>query len=199
VKRLSAGFVALFVALTTFLVLAPRASAAPAQDSQEACFPGDPIDYPPSAPGTEIELSLALVNGHFDPGASGVIGVTGAVPGLSYCGIVFSTPIVLQPQVASGTGGLSYIRFAVPADFQLNAMHHLDLYRQRKLVGAFDFCVKGDGDIGPTTACAAGKGKLPRTGVDHLMVLLRWAALALGLGAFFTYLRRRREQAHRPI
>ena len=196
-KRLGAGFIALLVALAALVLVAPEASAAPAQ-ATEACFPDDPIDYPPTAPGVEIELRLSLVNGHFEPGAQGFIGVTGAVPGLQYCGIVFSEPIKLQPQVASPAGGLSYIRFAVPADFQLNAMHHLDLYRQRKLVGAFDFCVKADGDIGPTSACGADKGKLPRTGSDHLLVLARWGAVALGLGAFFTYLRRRREQAIRP-
>lgn len=195
-RRLSGGFIALLVALAALVVLAPAASSAPAQ-AQEACFPGDPVDYPPSAPGAEIELRLSLVGGHFNPGADGSITVTGAIPGLSYCAIIFSTPIVLQPKASDG-GNISYIRFAVPADFQLNAMHHMDLYRQRKLVGVFDFCVKANGDIGPTSACgAADKGKLPRTGADNLLVLLRWGALALGLGAFFMYLRRRREQSHR--
>jgi hypothetical protein len=179
-----------------------------------------------------LDLNLTLDLGHYDPGGAGGITISGAIPGFEYCGVTFSAPIVLPAQNASAAGKLVWSGLAVPADFQLNALHHIDVYHQKTKVGNFDFCVKSDGSIGPTSACkptsvttappggttggttggstgattagtstgggavAGSGGNLARTGLDHLLDVLRVALIALALGAAALY-GRRRMQANR--
>lgn len=169
------------------------AGAAPVQETPEHCLPGSSIDYPATPGATALE-PLRLDGGHFTPGGTGWIDISGAREGI-YCGIAYSTPILL-PNMRAQAGKLMYRNFAVPADFELNAMHHIDIYKLQVKVGNFDFCVDRKGDIAPTSACkataVAGKpGKLARTGQDHLMELVRIAILVIGLGAGALYLRRR--------
>ena len=173
-------------------------SAAPSQDGLQCVVP-PASDYPPT-PGSVGFEPLVLTSGHFNPGSSqgNLVIIDGARDGV-YCGQGFSTPFSL-PNATSTGGRLTYNSFAVPADFQLNAMHHIDIYKLRVKVGNFDFCVDKKGDIAPTSVCKAlanKDGKLPRTGVDQLMALLRVALVALGVGGGALYLRRRR-LASRP-
>lgn len=185
--------------LVSALGLAPS-SAAPAQDGLQCVVPPD-ADYPPTPGSVGIE-PLVLTSGHFNPGqtAGNSVIIDGAREGV-YCGQGFSTPFFLPNAQANSAGRLSYSNFAVPADFQLNAMHHIDIYKLKVKVGNFDFCVDKKGDIAPTSVCktalASKDGKLPRTGVDQLMALLRAALVALGVGGGALYLRRRR-LASRP-
>jgi hypothetical protein len=200
VKRISkAACVALLVLGLVSTLGTEIASAAPSQDTPQAqldaeCFPGTTNDYPPNPGDTNIEPALALGPGHFDPGGRGRFTVLNGVADNVYCGVAFSTPIRLPATRANAQGTLSY-DVAVPADFELNAMHHIDIYRRHTKVGNFDFCVNKKGDISPTSACQAGakdRSSLPKTGTDRLLDALRAGLVALGLGATALYLRRRR-------
>ncbi len=177
---------------------------ASAQDPASECFPATGGDYPPSGVVVAIEVNLDLEGGALSPTVSitadGRLELTGAEPGVTYCGILFSDPITLAPTVAGPDGTLVF-NTDVPADFELNAAHHLDVYREGRLVGAFDFCVTKSGNITSLTdkVCqtdgTTGKGRLARTGVDRLFDTLKIAALLLVAGAAFLYLRRRRHNA----
>jgi hypothetical protein len=202
VKRIStAACVALLVLGLASTLAVDVASAAPQQETptqaalDAACFPPATNDYPPNPGDSNIDPKLALGQGHFDPGGRGEFDVLNGVPGDVYCGVAFSTPIRLPATAANARGTLNY-NVAVPADFELNAMHHIDVYRRHVKVGNFDFCVNKKGDISPTSACQTGAktdgGRLPKTGADHLMDVVRAALVALGLGATALYLRRRR-------
>lgn len=192
------------MALVTAVVLVP--SPASAQDSAAACFPGSGADYPPAGPAVAIEASLSLQAGDIDPPLQlasadvSVITIAGAQPGATYCGTLFSTPVTILPTVASPSGVLTF-RPAVGRDFELGAPHHLDVFRNRQLVGAFDFCVTKTGAVTPLGkgGCRAAAGtKLARTGGDRLLEMVQIAALALAVGAAFIYLRRRRQAAATP-
>ena len=152
-KRISTGarIPLLLLALVAMLLggLATNASAAPAQDSN-ACFPGTDPDYPPVGPSVQIDLNLTLLVGQFNPGASGHIEIGGAQPNVNYCGVAFSTPITLPAKQANAQGKLIY-DIAVPADFELGAMHHIDVYKQQVKVGNFDFCVNKSGALAPNS------------------------------------------------
>ena len=193
-KRIGMGAAAALLVLGLVSTLAPGASAAPASTSLAiSCLPGSGPDYPPLPAPSGIE-PLTLLGGHFTPGGTGSADIGGATTGV-YCGSGFSTPFLL-PNMTATNGKLAYRGFAVPADFELNAMHHLDIYKLQVKVGNFDFCVDKKGDIAPTSVCkaaavAAKPGKLPRTGTDHLLDIVRIAVLLLGLGAGAHYLRRR--------
>jgi hypothetical protein len=205
VKRIStAACVALLVLGLVSTLGVDLAAAATAQDPNQpaldaACFPPASVDYPPSGGDTNIDPRLQLGPGHFDPGGRGHFTVLHGVPGDVYCGVAFSTPIRLPATRADAQGTLTY-DVAVPADFELNAMHHVDIYRRHVKVGNFDFCVNKKGDISPTSACGSGGktvasnagGNLPKTGANHLLDLIRAAIVALGIGAAALYLRRRR-------
>jgi hypothetical protein len=211
VKRgLAGGIVVLMLFAVLSSLASSPASAAPAQDTA-ACFPGTDPDYPPTGNNGTLE-PLVLVSGVFNPGASGTVVIGGAVPGDTYCGFLFSTPVTLVPRVADAQGRLTW-PVAVPADFKLVAMHHIDVYKEQSKVGNFDFCVGASGTIVATSTCSpsqqvtsttktttqvqantdtkASSGKLPRTGSD-LFGLLQVALLAIGLGAWTLYVRRRR-------
>lgn len=197
-RTFAAALVALLALGTFTLVGSAPAAAAPAQDST-ACFPGTDPDYPPTGPSVRIEGSLTLESGTFVPGGSGRIVIAGATPGGTYCGVTFSTPIVLPAKQANAQGRLVY-DLAVPRDFELGAMHHIDVFRQQVKVGNFDFCVARDGRIAPNAACAtkAGTktaGPLARTGADGALDIARIGLIALALGAGALYLRRRRTLA----
>jgi LPXTG-motif cell wall-anchored protein len=199
VKRIGKGTVVtlLVLGLVSALGVATPAGAAPAQDGGViVCVPPPNADYPPT-PGSAALEPLTLLRGHFDPGATGTLDIGGASDGV-YCGRGFSTEFRLPNATADSTGTLRYRGFAVPADFELNAMHHIDIYKLSTKVGNFDFCVDTKGDIAPTSVCkaaAAKPDKLPKTGTDHLMDLLRAALLILGVGGGALYLRRRQLSA----
>ncbi len=172
--------------------------------AQDACFPPTASSYPPQAPEGEAEPGLRLTGGLLLNGDPGTLTVSGAVGGIEYCAILLSTPINLGTKVATAQGVLSW-GLNVPSDFQLNALHHLDVYRQGRLVGAFDFCVNLQGRLAEVQTCsssvlgknntntgAAGSKALPRTGMDRLFEILRVAAAALAVGVLLLYLRRRR-------
>jgi LPXTG-motif cell wall-anchored protein len=201
---------AVVMALAIFSLLGLTSASASAQTppaQNPACAPpGTGSDYPPTQPAIEPSLQLSLSTGLLLPGTTtGNLLVTGAVPNLTYCGILFSAPVVIDPTVAAANGDLHFDNLAIPSDFKLNAMHHLDVYRRGSLVGAFDFCVTTTGHLATASACqdaaaanngskspGASHGALPRTGWDHLVEVLKAAGLALAAGALFMYLRRRR-------
>jgi hypothetical protein len=224
VKRISMAAIALLV-LAVGAVWAPGIAGAAPQDATTDCLPGDTSAYPPETPAVNIDLNLKLDFGHYDPGGAGLADVSGGIPGEVYCGINYSAPIVLPAQNASAAGKLTWGGLAVPADFQLNAMHHIDVYHLKTKVGNFDFCVTKTGDIGPASLCkptsvttppggttggttggstgattagstggtavAGSGGSLARTGLDHLIDVMRIALIALTLGAAALYGRRR--------
>jgi hypothetical protein len=184
------------MALVAVLALqANPADAAPSQDTS-ACFPGSDPDYPPTGPDVQIEASLVLQVGHFVPGASSHIEIGGATEG-EYCGLGFSTEFVLPAKAPNAQGKLIYDVIA-PADFELGAMHHIDVYKRQVKVGNFDFCVDKKGDLAPVSACNAGqkpgKGNLPKTGANHLADLVRLALVLIGVGGGVYYVRRRQLQ-----
>ncbi len=208
------------LAIGSLIGLAP--TTALAQDAASACFPPAANgDYPPTSPAIESPLLLSFADGFLLPGRTdGHLTVQGGQAGLTYCGTLFSAPVTLTPTVAGTDGAIHFANINVPSDFQLNVTHHLDVFRQQHLVGAYDFCVTSSGSLAapgspsctsttsPTavagangTATGSGSGaalgtkaagSLPHTGWDHLIQVLKAAALALGLGALFMYLRRRR-------
>jgi hypothetical protein len=199
VRRIIISVVALMAFIGVgFGVMAAPAGARPAQATDAACFPTDASAYPPVGPKVQIEVGLHLVSGHFVPGGTGVLVVGGATAGTAYCGFLFSTPVVLSRLMSDAQGLLSYSQ-AIPADFALNAMHHVDIYRQQIQVGSFDFCVNKAGDLAPTSECDAARSvsaSLPRTGLAWLLDALKVAALLLALGAALLYMRRRRIATH---
>ena len=145
-----------------------------------------------------------MTDGLLVPGsASATIVLGGAVPGGDYAGSLFSRVVDLPRTSATGAGVVRFTGLAIPADFRLETVHHLDVHRGCDLVGAFDFCVAANGHIAPAASCHAvvaaasghASGSLPRTGWDHLFELLRLAALLLGTGTLLLYLRRRRAAA----
>jgi hypothetical protein len=192
VKRIGMGTAVALLVLGLATTFAPGAGAAPASASLAiSCLPGSGPDYPALPAPTGLE-PLTLLAGHFTPGGTGSVDIGGAGAGV-YCGSGFSTPFLL-PNMSATNGKLAYRGFAVPADFELGAMHHLDIYKLQVKVGNFDFCVDKKGDIAATSVCksvAAKPGKLARTGTDRLLDIVRIAVLALGVGAGAHYLRRR--------
>lgn len=178
------------------------------------CLPGNVSDYPPANPEIDGNLRVRLSGGHLLPGTSGNrLVVEGGESTRVYCGMLYSTPVELGAVAADDDGTITWDGVPVPADFKLDAVHHLDVYESGSLVGAFDFCVDQQGALVSTSSCGAsnvgatsattvaagtaadhGKasGALPRTGWDHLLDVLKAAAVAFALGALFLYLRRRR-------
>lgn len=192
VKRLSAGTCVALLALGLVLGVSPApASARPAQDAS-ACFPGSDPDYPPQGATVQIDARLVLLSGRLIPGGTGVLVIGGAEANVTYCGSMFSTPITLPIKKADAAGKLTY-GIAVPKDFELNANHHVDVFRAQVQVGSFDFCVDKTGVVGPTSACAkkAVSSKIAKTGANHLFDLARLGVITVGVGAAAMYARRR--------
>ena len=191
------------LALSSLIALAPSTALA---DTPAECFPpGVQGDYPPAQPGIEHNLSLSLAAGFLKPGATAVdrLVVLNAHPGRDYCGILLSTPVNLGVRTARDDGVIDFNNITLPSDFQLNAVHHLDVYRAGSLVGAFDFCVTTEGKLtSPSASCHGntavagvkdtGRGSLARTGLARLADLLKAAGVAFAAGVLFLYLRRRR-------
>jgi hypothetical protein len=132
------------------------------------------------------------------PGGPGHIEIGGADANAGYCGITFSTPIVLPLKQANAQGKLIY-DIAVPRDFELAAPHHIDLFRNQVQVASFDFCVAANGKISPNSACAKAPttptsvkpgGNLAKTG-SNVMDIVRIALIAIAVGAAAVYARRR--------
>jgi hypothetical protein len=197
VNRISRGttLAVLALALVTAVLWAPSAGASTAQQgpNPNACFPNSDPDYPPTGPSVQIVASLRLVGGHFVPGGTGTVDLAGAAANATLCGTAFSTPITLPAKAADANGNIHY-EIAVPADFELGAPHHIDVFQQQVKVGNFDFCVDKKGDIAPNSACAAApkaKGPLARTGSNHALDIVRIAGIVICLGAGALYLRRR--------
>jgi LPXTG-motif cell wall-anchored protein len=206
VKRQVTMAVIACLAMSALVAFSP--TSAGAQKAQAVpCFPGGGSgDYPPSGPAIEPSLRLDLITGLLVPStATGTLTVVGAIPNLTYCGTLFSTPVTLTPRASDASGVLHFDGLTIPSDFKLNSPHHLDVYRQARLVGAFDFCVNGSGHLtalngGNCASSISGSvptntkpgGSLPRTGWDHLVQILKIAALVIALGVFLLYVRRRR-------
>jgi hypothetical protein len=199
VKRLAAGTCVALLAMGMCIGMAPVAANAAPKPPAESCFPGSDIDYPPAGNAVDLEEGLGVFSGHFaKPSNLGNLIIEGADPAGIYCGTLYSAPVNLPAQSATAAGTINYTPITVPADFAFNAMHHLDIFRSQVQVGSFDFCVTTAGDIGPASLCAKKPvtggntgGNLPKTGTNHLMDILRAAAIALGLGAAALYSRRR--------
>lgn len=195
-KRLVAGTCIAVLALGVCIGFAPLTAGAAPKPPLVSCFPGSDADYPPTGNAVQLEEGLGIFQGHFSKSSNvGNLIIEGADPGGIYCGTLYSTPVNLPAQAATPQGTINYTSINIPADFAFNAMHHLDIFRSQVQVGSFDFCVTSAGDIGPASLCAkkavASSGNLPRTGTNHLMDLIRVAALILGIGAAALYSRRR--------
>ncbi len=201
--RLVRGGIAVVLGAGALLATQPAAATptpAPAPVAQvAACLPTQTGDYPPAPPVVDLEADLELGGGTLRPEVEGSLELTGAQAGLDYCAVLFSTPVTIPPTRAAAAGALE-LRPAVPLGFELAASHHLDVYRAERLVGSFDFCVDRAGAVvaDQATGCEAltgsGGRSLVRTGLDHLVDLLRIAAVACAVGVFARYLRRRRLQ-----
>jgi hypothetical protein len=133
-------------------------------EAQTVCLPSTPSTYAPTPPSSEPEPNLQLDDGFFDPAASGNIAVEGAVIGLEYCAIVYSAPINLGNRIAQAPNGRLEWGMSVPADFELNAIHRLEVYRQGLLKGAFNFCVNLQGNLAPVSACSSTGSTTSTTG-----------------------------------
>jgi hypothetical protein len=197
-RALSAAIIAVTALAAVLALQVAPTGAAPAQADPDACFPGSDPDYPPTGADVQIEASLRLEVGHFVPGGSSHIEISGATGG-GYCGQGFSTPFILPAKDPNAQGRLIY-DVATPADFELGAMHHIDLFKEQVKVGNFDFCVNKKGDLAPDAACHAakpGKGNLAKTGTNHLADLVRIALVLLAAGGAMYYVRRRQLQHRR--
>ena len=194
---------ALLAVLAGLLTTSPPASA----QADEPCFPTDPQAYPPEgSPTDQVPVDLSLGLSLLPPSLGGYLRIEDAIPGEEYCGILFSSPIAL-PVTVAGADGTFVFPLTVPADFPVNAMHHLDVYRLRELVGAFDFCVTPAGKLTDAAGCRASnvqgttnttapprsKGNLPFTGA-YVDDLIRAGLILLAVGTFVLYVRRRRMQ-----
>lgn len=184
---LARGIVALLVPSAVLLLGVQAATASPVQTGDSDCPPGPgyPVDI-------EIEAQIRLRAGHFEAGGGGRLEFDGAVPGEEYCGTVSSLVFSLGEATASPDGSLAFA-FAVPASFELATVHHADLFRDQRLVAAFDFCVDGAGDVrldatGCEQAGDAGAGERARggalsaTGARLLPELVRAGAVLVALG-----------------
>jgi hypothetical protein len=199
-----------------FIAVAPTATA---QDTTiPACFPQDIVDYPPNteAIGGLETLTLVLAEGDLDPEvgaatsttADGIpvnrLAITGAEAGAGYCGVLRSTPVVLPRTTASSAGKITFSGIKLPADFEYDAAHHLDVFRGGRIVGQFDFCVKTGGSITSLNGCPAkalknanNNGNLPKTGLDRVWEMLQIGLVLVALGALVIYGRRRLEARQR--
>jgi hypothetical protein len=184
------------------------ANPAGAQDPQSdpACQNTTTSAYPPQGGGDQLE-ALTLDGGHLPPGSSlGTMTVSGGVAGLTYCGRMFSATFAIPNKSANAQGKLVYTNLAIPTGFELNAAHHLDVFRSGRLVGSFDYCVNGNADVVAlkSSSCATAvagssgsrsnagsSGTLPHTGFDRFWQMLRVALVALAIGALALYSRRR--------
>jgi LPXTG-motif cell wall-anchored protein len=198
-RALSAAVLAVAALFAVLALQVSPSSAAPSAPSQDAgCFPGSDPDYPPTGPAVQIEASLQLVSGHFVPGGGSDILIVGATGG-TYCGLGYSTVFTLPFNQPDAQGRLVYDDVPTPADFELGAMHHIDVFKNQVKVGNFDFCVDKKGDLAPTSACnpaqKPGKGSLPKTGANHLADLVRLALVLIGVGGGLYYVRRRQLQS----
>jgi hypothetical protein len=188
------------LAVSSFVALAP--SVASAADTRAECFPpGVQGDYPPAQPGVERDLTLSLADGFLKPTTTSLnaLVLLHANPNLDYCGILASNPVTLPVTTSSSSGVIHFDDIALPSDFQLNALHHLDVYRQGALVGAFDFCVNLQGHLVGANQCPGANvlpgvktGGLAHTGLARLADFLKAAGVAFAAGVLFLYLRRRR-------
>jgi LPXTG-motif cell wall-anchored protein len=199
VKRLVTMALIAGVALSVALIGLVPAMTEAASAQTPPCFPGSITgDYPPATPGAETSLKVDLSTGLLLPGTNnGTLTVIGGIPGLTYCGTLFSTPVTASPTPATAAGVIDFANMLIPGNFQLNVVHHLDVYRAGGLVGAFDFCVNSSGHLVSASSCGGGaavkgEGALPRTGLARLAELLKAAGIAFAAGVLFLYLRRRR-------
>ena len=203
-RSLLVAMVAIATVAAATILTQGAASAAPAQAA--VC---DPNAYPPTGPQIEAGLMLDASHSNLAHGANGTLTLTGAAPGGTYGGTVYSQSVPIPNAVADPSGVVRFQGVSVPSTFQLAAQHEVQITRDGCLVGDFTVCVSALGAVGPKNGCptavsadkgagsgaaAAGgaSGVLPHTGLAHLLELLRLAGLAVGLGAMLLYLRRRR-------
>lgn len=186
---------AVVAALSVVWIPTSAAFAAPAVAAPAAQVCEPPIDYPPTPPGLNGKLKvtdLALA-----PGTStGTVTVSGAEPGAGYSGTVRPAAIDLPATVASSAGVVRFTGLAVPAGLRVPSLHQISVLDSCGRVVSFEVCITGAGSLGAIGGCSAASanqgaaGSLARTGWDPLDVL-RMGIVALGLGAFLLYLRRR--------
>jgi LPXTG-motif cell wall-anchored protein len=189
---------------TTVVPSGPTTTVAPGNPTTtvvQVLDPGIPTDpdYPPTGATFESHLRVTAVS--LTPGTStGTIVLSGAVADAEYAGTLYSAAVALPASRANTSGVLRFNDLTVPAGFELRAIHHIDVVRSCGLVASFDECITSDGHLGELATCTRApgspshrSGSLPRTGWDHLFDVLRVAGLALGIGLFLVYLRRRAE------
>ena len=190
------------IALAASMVLAPALTAPASAAPSQTCG-----DYPPQ--GQALESQLSITQGLLTPGTStGSIVLGGAVPGGVYSGTLIPG-VTLPASTASPTGVVTFSSLIIPAGFTLRAVHHIEVSRSCALVAAFDACVTSGGTLALAKSCAAvaatagaagaagtAGGALPRTGMDHVFQILQLGALAIAVGTFLLYVRRRTIVAH---
>ena len=185
------------LAMTVVILGCATATSSAAVVPQGVCS-APTLDYPPTPPVLDADLRVLRLD--LVPGTrSGQVVLSGAEPGAAYSGTLFSTAIPLPRTVASPGGVLGFTGLAVPGDFELSVLHHLDVVGPCGRAGSYEVCVTSAGELGGVGRCDRSTpvtasdqaGSLARTGQDHLLDLVRAACLVLGIGAFVLYLRRR--------
>ena len=159
VKRQFMTAMVAVVAIGSLIGLAP--TAAQAQDPASVCFPpAANADYPPTGPSIEtVAGSSASPTGSSCPVArtegSPSTARRPASPTAAPCS---RPPSRSTPTAAERERRDHFTGIHVPSDFQLNVTHHLDVFRQQHLVGAYDFCVTTSGSLAApgSASCTAG-------------------------------------------
>ena len=147
-NRLVTGALSAAALLASAVLLTGPADAAPAQDvplPPECQL--EPPTYPPTPP-PPLEPAHKVASGSFDPGGPATLTVTGAQSGITYCGVVYSVPFYVGQATANASGVMVFGTTSVPADFQLDVLHRLDVYRRGFLVSSTPFCVADPDDNG---------------------------------------------------
>ncbi|MDQ2648598.1 MAG: hypothetical protein M3Z03_03460 [Actinomycetota bacterium] len=152
-KRIVVGTFLMLCMGLGLIAVAP--ATAQAQVVEPGCLPGSNPGYPPVSVGVALEL-IDLLDLELTLQTDIVsIVIGGLEPGDNYCGILSSDPIEL-PEVTADANGQITFQTPVGPDFELDALHHLDVFKMQKLVGAFDFCINRAGKMAPMSSCLRG-------------------------------------------
>ncbi len=206
-RRAIAVVLATMLGLLTTAVSFATLTATPAAAQSDCSVDAD---YPPTGPNAGSE-TMTIVDISLPPGGIGYVELSGANPGDTYDGFVYSTPLPLPATQAGADGSLSFRNLSVPADFEASATHSIDLCNGDVLVLSSSFCLDFAGDLATLGACQDislprddgavddgtadddNGGALAFTGIDGLDWMIRIAAVLLAVGFALRHWRRRRE------
>ena len=135
---------------SAILMTGGPALAAPAQAA--VC---DANAYPPTGPQIEPGLKVDGSQSNLAHGGGGSVTLTGAASGGTYSGTVFSQAVPLPSAVADSSGFVRFQGVSVPNDFQLGAVHEIQIIRDGCLVGDFSVCVTTAGAVVAPGSCPA--------------------------------------------